>query len=200
LNYNRAIHHRRSIRLKGYDYSQAGAYFITICTHERERLFGEIADGDMHFSQLGQIAAACWRNLPKTFSNLEMGEWVIMPNHVHGILIIHDPIPGAGWGKGEASAAKAHCTSANTLSDASPQQGRPHGTAPGSVGAIVQNYKSVTTRKINRIHTSAGSSIWQRNYYEHIIRDEKSHWQIAEYILSNPLKWKDDQLYNGDRK
>ncbi|MFZ2632731.1 MAG: hypothetical protein WA081_06035 [Desulfosalsimonadaceae bacterium] len=96
--YNPQIHHRRSIRLKGYDYSRTGAYFITICAHNRLCLFGEIIDGEMRANPCGETAAACWRDLPRHFETITLGDWVVMPNHIHGILVI---------GRGEASAVES---------------------------------------------------------------------------------------------
>lgn len=96
--YNPQIHHRRSIRLSGYDYTQAGRYFITICTYNRQNMFCEIVNGEMALNEYGRIVAACWQELARHFPNITLGEWVIMPNHVHGIIVI---------GRGEASAADA---------------------------------------------------------------------------------------------
>jgi putative transposase len=170
--YNPQIHHRRSIRLSGYDYTQAGRYFITICTYNRQNLFGEIVNGEMALNEYGRIVAACWQELARHFPNITLGEWVIMPNHVHGIIVI---------GRGEASAA-----------DASPLQ--PNGTQPGSIGAMAQNFKSVAARKINKLRGTPGTAVWQRNYWEHIIRDQQAYQRIAQYIINNPAKWDEDSL------
>ena len=172
--YNPQIHHRRSIRLAGYDYTQAGMYFITICTHNRQNLFGEIVDGEMVLNESGKIVATCWQELARHFPNITLGEWVVMPNHIHGIIIIV-------VGRGEASAA-----------DASPLQ--PNGTQPGSIGAVVQNFKSVAARKINKLRGTAGQTVWQRNYWERIIRDEQAYQRIAQYIINNPAQWGADSL------
>lgn len=172
--YNPQIHHRRSIRLVGYDYTQAGMYFITICTHDRQNLFGEIVNEEMVLNEYGKIVAASWQELAGHFPNIMLGEWVVMPNHIHGIIVIV-------VGRGEASAA-----------DASPLQ--PNGTQPGSIGAMVQNFKSVAARKINKLWGTPGTTVWQRNYWEHIIRNEETHQRIANYIISNPAKWDEDSL------
>ncbi|PIU54770.1 MAG: hypothetical protein COS88_06605 [Chloroflexi bacterium CG07_land_8_20_14_0_80_51_10] len=164
-------HHRRSIRLKGYDYSQAGAYFVTICTKDRGCLFGEIIDGEMVLNPFGEVVQACWDDLPRHYPHVELDAFVIMPNHLHGIIIIR---------RGEAFVP----------SNASPLH--PHGTQPGSLGAIIQNFKSVSTRKINRSTRNPGNKSWQRNYYEHVIRNEKSLNTIRCYIIENPLRWADD--------
>ena len=185
--YNPASHHRRSIRLKGYDYSQAGAYFITLCTHNREWLFGGIVEEIMRLNPYGEIAATCWRSLGQHFDNCDLSEWVVMPNHLHGIIVLSDP------GKGEASPDERLRKSRMLTADASPLF---NGTQPGSVGAIVQNYKSIATRKINAQRHTPGLPVWQRNYYEHIIRNEKSHYDIATYIVNNPAQWEMDKLYS----
>ena len=174
---------RHSIRLPGYDYSQAGAYFVTICTYNRRPLFGEIHDGEMQLNALGRVASAQWLLLTNRFTNLELGEWIIMPNHVHGILVIS--------GRGEASLDRLTVPSNKLVKDASPL--RPNGTIPGSVGAIIQNFKSVTSRKINAQSGKSKVIIWQRNYYEHVIRDEKDYQAIYDYILTNPQNWEKDE-------
>ena len=177
-------HHRRSIRLKGYDYTQPGAYFVTMCTWHRETLLGDIIGGEMRLSAMGQIIEIEWRRLTDHFNHLELGAFVIMPNHVHGILILST---------GEASAQIVSYPAEIRWADASPQP--PIGTQPGSLGAILQNLKSVSTRKINQLQCTPGAPVWQRNYYEHIIRDEADWRRIAAYIQNNPARWTDDQLH-----
>ena len=200
--------HRHSLRLPNYDYSQEGAYFVTICTYNRRPLFGEILAGEMHLNAPGRVAAAQWLLLAIRFTNLELGEWVIMPNHIHGVLVI--------TGRGEASPTNLSVPTNPLIKDASPL--RPKGTSPGSVGAIIQNFKSVTSRKINTHSMITGKGetshtepyipskkyvndaspllIWQRNYYEHIIRDEQDLQSITDYILTNPLNWDKDEENN----
>lgn len=162
-------HHRKSIRIKEYDYTQAGAYFVTIVTYQRDSLFGDIDDGEMTLNAFGVIADECWRAIPEHFPFVELGAHVIMPNHVHGIIIIHEPV-GA--------------------THASPLPKQPRGPAPRSLGAIVGSFKSAVTRRIGREHNATG--IWQRNYYEHIIRDEKDLQRITDYIEANPSRWDED--------
>jgi REP element-mobilizing transposase RayT len=178
---------RHSIRLQGYDYSQAGAYFVTICTYNRRPIFGEIHDGEMQLNALGRVASAQWLLLAYRFTNLELCECVIMPNHVHGILVI--------IGRGEASPVRLSRPSNELIKDASPL--RPNGTIPGSVGAIIQNFKSVTSRKINAQSGKVKELIWQRNYYEHVIRDERDYQAIYDYILTNPQNWEKDEEYQA---
>lgn len=166
-------HHRRSIRLPGYDYSQAGAYFITLVTHERACLFGEIVDGEVRLSDFGLVADECWRLIPEHFPAVELGAYVVMPNHVHGIIILHDRNRrGTPW------RAPTHIE----------KFGKP---VSGSLATIVRQYKSSVTRIISQRYGGV-SNIWQRNYYEHIIRSDDEHARIHLYIESNPAKWKDD--------
>jgi putative transposase len=287
-------HHRRSIRLPGYDYRSAGAYFVTICTHQRELLFEDPV--------LRRVAEALWQRIPRHFPHVQLDAWVVMPNHVHGILVIAgdttrgeasqenvpstDPMVSSGTesagqliagdasplrqrgagsspenvssmdviapgeadlaeqavvgdtSRGEASAEnvpsmdplasdgtvsaeqgvtgdaspllphrRAGSSPENVSSmdviapgetdsaeqsiagDASPLRERPTGLAPGSLGAIVGNFKSVTARRINRVRGTPGAPVWQRNYYEHVVRDERALNAIRQYIADNPARW-----------
>lgn len=172
-------HQRKSVRIKEYDYTQAGAYFVTIVTYQRDSLFGDIDDGEMTLNAFGAIADECWRAIPDHFPFVELGAYVIMPNHVHGIIIIHEPV---GARHGESMTVGA--------THASPLPKQPRGPAPRSLGAIVGSFKSAVTRRIGREHNATG--IWQRNYYEHIIRDEKDLQRITDYIEANPSRWDED--------
>ena len=186
---HRVPHHRRCIRLRGYDYAMPGAYFVTICTWDRLCLFGEIADDAVRLSAAGEIAAACWCEIPTHFPDVELDASVMMPNHVHGII----NIVGA--------------THASPL----PVRQTPHGShlpsrgpRPYSVGAVVGSFKSATTRRVRGImnavqavHALPISSkcrqpIWQRNYYEHIVRDEATLTRLRQYIADNPARWAQD--------
>jgi putative transposase len=178
---------RRSLRMKDYDYSREGAYFLTICTYERRQLFGEIHNGEMNLYSLGRVVAAQWQRLPDRFPNLELGEWVIMPNHIHGILVI--------TGRGEASQEKRSTLPDTLKKDASPL--RPTGTTPGSVSAIIQNFKSITSCKVSTQINKLQGSVWQRNYYEHVIRNEREFQAISDYILTNPQNWEKDTEFIG---
>ena len=169
-------HRRRSIRLKHYDYSQAGAYFVTICTHARACVFGDVVDGAMVLNDAGKMAAQCWRAIPEHFPRVALDVFVVMPNHVHGILFIHDAPENVGaktFGFGEANNHSL----------------LPHGTSK-TVGAIVRGFKIGVTKWVRR-HTAV-CNVWQRNYYEHIIRDEASLLHLREYINNNPLQWELD--------
>jgi putative transposase len=198
VNFNPKIHHRRSIRLKGYDYTQPGAYFVTICTYDRECLFGNVAEEKMILNEFGMIVERQWRQIPRLFPNALLDEFMMMPNHLHGVVMIHENgVVGAkhpGPHIGNASIS--------VTGDASPLQPQPthkkypifpHGTVAGSFPAMIQNFLSITTRKINRIRKTPGEKLWQRNYFEHIIRNEKKLNRIREYIRNNPAKWTEDR-------
>ena len=171
------IHHRRSIRLQGYDYSQAGAYFVTVVTYHRDCLFGEIKNGEppkggaVILNDLGKITDECWRAIPEHFPFVELGAHIIMPNHGHGIIVITDD-----GGRGAIYRAP-------TIE----QFGKP---TVGSLPTIIRTYKAAVTRIIGREHNATG--IWQRNYHEHIIRNEREMDNIWRYIESNPAQWDDD--------
>jgi len=179
-------YHRRSTRLRGYDYAQPGAYFFTICTRERKCLFGEIVDGEMVLNERGEIVAACWHDLPNHYPHVRLDAFVIMPNHVHGIIVLldDDTIAGADLDVVGAGVGARHASPLPF--DVTPT---PRGPKRGSVGAIVGSFKSAVTRRINMMRGTPGMTIWQRNYYEHIIRDKDDLYDIRRYIAENPLKW-----------
>lgn len=183
-------HHRRSIRLKDYDYSQSGLYFITICTQNHRCLFGEIADGAMILNDAGQMIHDHWAILPNRFNSIELHEFIVMPNHFHGIVelvVVGAPLVGA--------LVERH------------QIGQPQGIAPPTppeinptIGDVVGAFKSLTTNEYiagvkQKSWPTFSKKLWQRNYYEHIIRSEQSYLEIAEYIQNNPLKWLEDKYY-----
>ncbi len=168
------LHHRRSIRLKGYDYTQPGAYFVTLLAYQRQCLFCKITNGQVSISPIGQILQDQWLKLPDYFPFLALGTFVIMPNHLHGILILK-------------SVSKEQAPHQQTDEGSGPK-----GTQPGSVGAILQTYKSVCTRRARQY---ADIRIWQPNYYEHIIRTEEEWERIHQYILANPVNWVRDDYW-----
>jgi len=186
MKYNPDIHHRQSIRLKDYDYAQAGAYFVTICTQGRECLFGEIKNGEMELNGYGEVVKSEWLKTPKMRPNVTLDEWVIMPNHMHSIINIYD-------GRGTLPRARAEGMGNQGTQQRAPtveQFGKP---VSNSMPTIVRMFKSTTTKKINEMRGLPHSPVWQRNYYEHIIRNEKSLDKIREYIIDNPLRWKFDR-------
>ncbi|MDO9081526.1 MAG: transposase [Desulfuromonadales bacterium] len=170
MKFDPDVQHRRSIRLQRYDYSSAGAYFVTICTQNRECLFGEMEDGAMRLNDAGKVAEQCWQEIPGHFPQVELDEFVVMPNHVHGILVIGES--GVAAGK------------------------RPAGTSR-TIGSVVRGFKIGVTKWMRQAHPI--HAVWQRNYWEHIIREEVELEQIREYIRNNPVRWELDQLYPGCR-
>lgn len=174
------IHHRRSIRLRGYDYTQNGAYFVTICAHERRPMFGRVVNGAMVVNEWGRVVQACWDEIPAHFRHVELDAFVVMPNHVHGIIVIAND-----GGRCRGVACHAPTTVKREFSKPIPE----------SLPTIVGAFKSAATKHINRLLNLPDRPIWQRNYYEHIIRNEKSLNQIRAYIANNPGKWAEDSLF-----
>jgi putative transposase len=202
--YNPQIHHRRSIRLKGYDYTQCGAYFVTICTQGHVCLFGDVVDGKVVLNPFGRVVATYWERIPRHFPRVQLGSWVVMPNHIHGIIIItddDDACRGEAFPQSPVTAngvANAHAPD-HTRSGGeclAPTPGQlPNGAPSGSVGAIVGNVKSTITRRINQMRHTPGAAVWQRNYWEHIILSPEAHARIEDYILLNPARWHADDLH-----
>ncbi len=155
------IHHRHSIRLPGYDYSQAGAYYVTIVAQRRECLFGEVLNGEMKLSRYGQIVQAAWFDLPKHYRHLELDAFCIMPNHVHAIFILNND-----------GLVKRY-----------------------PLSEIVRAFKSFSARRINELRKMPGIPVWQRNYYEHILRNNEDYLAKCGYIQDNPMNWKKDDEY-----
>jgi len=164
---------RRSIRLKGYDYSQPGAYFITIVTQDRVCLFGVVVDGEMRLNEWGEIARQCWFDIPAHFPDAALDECVVMPNHIHGVIVLVDSPVGA--------------------THESPLPTRPRGPKRQSIASIVGSSKSAVSKRINHHRGTPGAPVWQRNYYEHITRNEQSLNRIRQYIADNPQRWAFDR-------
>jgi REP-associated tyrosine transposase len=166
--------------LPEYDYSQPGAYFVTIVTHERRSLFGAIVNNNMRRSKRGAIAEACWHRIPEHFSRVELGAFVVMPNHVHGILIFHDREAADSPPVG----ARHVVPLPGTRRFGMPQ--------PGSLSTVIQQYKASVTRDA-RSRFGGRSPIWERNYYEHVIRDEADWDRLHRTIEANPMRWDEDE-------
>jgi len=200
-------HHHRSIRLKEYDYTAPGAYFITLVSWQRENIFGEILDGGIKLNQFGQIAKQQWEKLPRRFRHIELDEFVIMPNHVHGIIVISaDRMGTAGdvYNNEAESSRRADCM--GTAGDVYNNKAESSCRAPserfgqpvsGSIPTIVRSYKSSVSYRINLMRGTRGDPIWQRNYYEHIVRDVREWNRINQYIIDNPFNWRDDDENPG---
>jgi len=212
--YNPNIHHRRSIRLKGYDYSQAALYFITICCNDRACLFGRVKNNEMILNNAGTMIQNEWSILPERFKNIQLHEFIVMPNHFHAILeivgatlvvaqndvIIHNNVVA----RNDIIIHNDNIMQNNVImnNDVIIQKGQPQGIAPTdkTVGDMVGAFQSIITVNYIRGVKNMGwkpfnGKLWQRNYWEHIIRNEKSYHTISEYIINNPTKWNDDKFY-----
>jgi putative transposase len=210
LKYNPDIHHRRSVRLTGYDYSQAGYYFITVCTQGKRRLFGEIENGQMILNDAGKMIGYQWNDLADRFKHIKLDEYVVMPNHFHGIIIIGEGNVGASLvdaqiRAGTIRAGTRPAPTNDTIRAGTIRAGtRPAPTKMGTtVGDMVGAFKSITSCEyINGVKNNNWKpfdrKLWQRNYYEHIIRDETALGQIREYIVENCQRWQQDELFIDD--
>ncbi|MCB0220578.1 MAG: transposase [Chrysiogenetes bacterium] len=176
---------RRSIRLRGYDYTRAGAYFLTICARGRECLFGEVAEGTVRLSDSGRAVEAAWHGLPEHYPHVDLDAFVVMPNHVHGIIVLSDPDVGAGL-------KPAPTENAVVEMDRAGLKPAPTGTHHG-LPEIVRAFKTFSARRINALRGTPGVPVWQRNYYEHIVRDDDDLARIREYIANNPIGWGGDR-------
>lgn len=170
---NKGIHQRKSIRLKEYDYSQPGEYFVTICMNDYKCMLGTIINDEIQLNDLGNIVEECWNGIPKHFENIELDEYIIMPNHIHGIITI------------------CECDNCCRGEITSPLH-KP------TLGEIIAYFKYQSTKLINKIQGTSGKRFWQRSYYDRIIRNEKELNNIRDYVLNNPIKWQYDEE-NPDR-
>ena len=235
MNHNPQRHHRRSIRLKGYDYAQACAYFVTICAQDRECLFGEIIDANMRLSDGGLMVEREWDALPDRFPSVQLDALVIMPNHIHGIIVLAPDGPNDHTAESATTAGQTMTTVGQTMTTAGQtmttvgqtmttvgqtmttvdqsvgaplvgalpgrglgaHKGCPYNSQSDTLGEIVGAFKSLTTVVYTRGVRQSGwpgfrGRLWQRNYYEHIIRSETELDRISEYIASNPARWDHD--------
>jgi putative transposase len=189
--------HRRSVRLKPYDYSQPGAYFLTMVAQGRECLFGAIVDGEMHLNAAGEMATRIWRDLPTRFPFVRLDAFVVMPNHVHGVIVLRDgDMRSTGRGDPCDRPFDIHRRrrGESRIRPYSGDRDRPRGTLPGTLGRVVQAFKSVTTHEYTVGVKQQGwppfpGRLWQRNYYEHIVRSEDDLRRIRQYIADNAQCW-----------
>jgi putative transposase len=171
-SYDKSKMHSRSMRLKDYNYSQEGAYFITICAYNRQHIFGDIINEQMNLNRYGETAFSCWQQIPEHFGNVDLDVFAILPNHIHGIVSISE------------------ARHAMPLID---DKLRAFGErVPGSISTIIASYKSATTKVIHSLPDSSHRQIWQRGFYDHVIRDDNDLDQIREYIEANHLLWSQD--------
>ena len=171
-NYNPKIHHRESMRLKNYNYSQDGYYFTTICTKNKIECFGEIIDGKMVLNECGKIVEKCWLEIPKHFPDVLLDEYIVMSNHIHGIVAIENQDPVVVGNENFRSLLGWY------------------GAKSRSLSSIIRGFKIGVTKWC---HQNNYDSIWQKSFYDHIIRNEKSLDEIRKYIVENPLKWELDR-------
>jgi REP element-mobilizing transposase RayT len=179
--YNPNKHHRRSLRLPGYNYTQPGAYYITICTYQRQGWFGDVVDGEMRCNRLGDIVYTFWQGLPHRFPHIKLDAFVVMPNHLHGILMITE----------QGRKSIPFDTPVESF-------GKP---VPGSIPTVVRSFKSAVTTRINLMRPASSTPVWQRNYHESIIRIESGLDRVRQYIINNPCQWASDAenpRYNSD--
>lgn len=198
-----------SARLQGWDYRNSGAYFITICTHGRVHHFGKCENGRMKLSTLGLIVQGCWFEIPRLNSHVRLGEFIVMPNHVHGILILEslnlDDVDDVETFyktsvRGVRNDGDVRDVDANTKKEfhqnISPKS--------GSVSRIIQQFKRAATYHIKLVESlnfngsTLGNFKWQSRFHDHIIRDDESFVRISNYIVNNPLKWMEDKFYGDE--
>ena len=159
---------RRSIRLPDYDYSTRGAYFVTICSNKGQCMFGNIVDGAPDLSPIGNVVENLWLAIPEHFPNTYLDEYVIMPNHIHGIIVLEE----SSYSGTESF-------------------GRP---TKGALATVLRSFKAAVTKEV-RSQINAHNDVWQRGYYEHVIRNDRALLEIQEYILTNALKWEFDDMH-----
>jgi len=209
-------HHRRSIRLKDYDYTQNGAYFVTICAHERQYVFGDVMHGYMALNEWGRIVQSCWDDIPAHYPMVELDAFVVMPNHIHGVIVIANGDVGAQYiaplqnpspqnpspqnpspqNPSPQNPFQQNPFQQNPSPQNAPKRGvTPNNVTPNSLGSIVRTFKAAAARLINRLPNPPDHPIWQRNYHEHIIRNTESLNQIRAYVAINPTRWAEDSLF-----
>jgi REP element-mobilizing transposase RayT len=173
---------RRSIRLPGFDYSSPGNYFVTVCADRRRCLFGRIEKDETVLTGLGEAARKCWIEIPQHFPNVEIDSYVVMPNHLHGILVINPKFP-------EASRQPRSTLIAESF-------GKP---VSGSIPTIVRSFKAAVTKHAHESGLLFSGVVWQRGYFEHVLRDDREFVNANDYIIKNPLRWAFDEE-NPERK
>jgi putative transposase len=186
---------RRSIRLKGYDYSQPGAYFVTLVARQRECLFGEISDGEARLSEVGKVVWDVWQALPARYAEIDLDEAVVMPNHFHGIIWIKEVGVGAIHELPQPETPQPETPQPETPIREEPFEMRRLLRRQMLLPKVIGYFKMNSAKRINALRDTPGEPVWQRNYYERVIRNEGELEAIREYIRANPLIWEDDQEY-----
>ena len=191
INYNSKKYHRRTIRLNNYDYASKGAYFITICTCQKENIFGDVVGGKIVLNDIGMIVDRYWNKIQNYFLNVETDEYIIMPNHVHGIIFILNELKNTTRAQQPLPTRGCHAPTDDARNGT---HGRKFGDMePGSISSIICTLKSLTTRTVNKQMRIKGGTIWQRNYFERIIRNKNELNKIRLYIVNNPVNWEMDK-------
>ncbi len=184
MAYNPAIHHRRSIRLKGFDYTQAAVYFVTICCYQRECFLGAVIQDEMVLNEFGTIVAEEWLRSFEIRDELKLDAWVVMPNHFHGLLWFDRPMAQTRSPSDDGEAVNDSALGKSQLR-------RP----ARSLGSVIAGFKAATTKRINQHRNAPGTPVWQRNYYESIVRDDRMLNHIRDYIENNTRSWSTDSLH-----
>lgn len=199
MTYDPERHNRQSIRLSEYDYRSPGVYFVTACAADRRCLFGAVIDGQMHTNDYGDIVVEEWRRTEQVRDRVIVDTFVVMPNHTHGVIIITDP-PDADSPQqsspastGTAENDRGRDSSAtNPYHDKSPNRTF-GGAIAGSLSTIMRQFKSMVTKRVNRLCDTTGASVWQRNFYERVVRTRDELERIRTYIRRNPAQWDEDR-------
>ena len=163
--YNRFVHNRRSVRLKGYDYTKPGAYFVTVVTRDRKSWFGDVLDGEMQLNDMGQLVTNAWESIATQYSYVKPDAYILMPNHLHGIIVT---------------------TEQDT--DHTKKSGPPR----KPLGRLIGAFKTMSTNRVNLNQSTPGWTLWQRGFYDHVIRNDRERDRVREYIVHNPKTWESD--------
>jgi putative transposase len=191
-------HRRRSIRLKGYDYTRNGAYFVTICTQDRVCLFGTVVNGHMQMNEYGREVADCWSWLAQRYSYVHLDEWVVIPNHMHGIIVIADDRRNGSGRDGvglDVAYSEGVCRggSRTALTRTALTGSRIASAKRKTLGRLIGAFKTLSTRRINGVPSTPGAKVWQRDHYEHVVRNSPQLRRVRHYIASNPSRWELDR-------
>jgi hypothetical protein len=191
--YDPTIHRRRTLRLKDYDYS-TGAFYFTLCTHNRKCVFGDVSQGQVILSRIGSVVLDEWERTRQVRPEAELDACVIMPNHFHGIVFIHGTEAGSPHSRTLSPPARGSRAGTNgALSGAEPPPQR----LARSFGAFLGGFKSAITSRVNTLLDMRGRPLWQRNCYEHVIRNDRDLQARRDYIAFNPARWEEDEYYPG---
>jgi REP element-mobilizing transposase RayT len=184
-------HHRRSIRLKGFDYSHPGYYFVTICTKDRECLLAEISDSKIYLNEIGKMSDRIWHEIPEHFPNAAVDQFIVMPNHLHGIIQILEKNQNKDTAKERGLMNQAPTLQRSSDCDFNSVQWIMMKNQALGLGKIIRFFKARSALEIR--NKKSISFYWQRNYFEHIVRDKSELFRIRNYIRENPVNWSMDE-------